>query len=108
MFRGSLLAQTGQLWKLVVGLLVAAAGFGIMFYGLQTRLTSFRLSGAAIALCAFAGICLAVRCPSCGRRWVWNAVRTQEHLQWVNALRTQRTCEGCGFPDASGHRENRL
>jgi hypothetical protein len=66
----SVIALTGQTWKLLLGggaLLVGslaplAAATGISW-----------TSGTVLAVAGYAFVCLAVRCPSCRSRWFWQA-----------------------------------
>lgn len=61
----------------------APAGLGLTFTGIVVDL------GAAVVTC------LSIRCPHCGMRWIWIAVKSQEHLRWINWLIAQRVCPGC-------------
>lgn len=98
--RHSIVGKTGQSWKLGLGLTFLLIGFATMVTGLQRlqQPNGFEtcLTGIAIGLSAFAGTCAAVRCRSCGMRWLWAAMKGQEQLQWLNWLAAQRTCPRCG------------
>ena len=47
---------------------------------------------AAVSLFIFFG---AVRCPACGAKWVWRAVR-QRAGRWLEWLHEQQVCPVCG------------
>jgi hypothetical protein len=100
MFRDSIVQRSGQLWKLTAGLLSQCIGFGIMVVGLRSlddpHGFTLTVIGFGTGITAFAAMCAAIRCPVCGMKWFWVAVRTQEHAQWVNWLRTRRVCPQCG------------
>ena len=101
----SLILRSGQGWKLLAGGTALVIGFGGMVFGLQElrepRGIAFALGGMAIGILAMVLTCLLIRCETCGMRWVWAAVRNQDHQQWVNWLVAQRVCPRCGYdPDA--------
>jgi hypothetical protein len=96
----SLIQKSRQSWKLFVGFAGVFLGFSAMVYGLN-RLEdplgmSLTLGGMALDLVAFVSMCVSIHCRACGMRWLWAAVKNQEHLQWVNWLRTQHVCPRCG------------
>jgi hypothetical protein len=99
MFKESLVAKSGQTWKLGLGLSGILAGSGIMFVGLS-RLrvggTPYALTGMALGVVAGIAACVSIRCSKCGMRWLWAAVRNQDQLQWLNWLLAQRVCPRCG------------
>lgn len=102
MLKNSVLAKTGQTWKLIAGVVGLVGGSGAMFFGLS-RLSHGGMPWAlgGIALGAVVGVwaCVSVRCGRCGMRWVWKAIRTQEQLQWLNWLTAQRVCPRCGHSE---------
>jgi len=67
-----------------------------------------RVSSEVFGLCMLAAIlcglgsacfgCLSIRCPSCGKRWVWAAVRGQAAGAWLAALLSHHACPSCGQP----------
>lgn len=103
-WRQSILWTSEQFWKFVTGILVALFGFVMMAYGLNDldgKLgVTFALVGMAVDLAGFLAICLFVQCPSCGMRWLWAAMRNQDHRQWFNWLVAQRECPRCGYDPA--------
>jgi hypothetical protein len=98
--RGSIIEKSNQTWKLVGGLALLASGFSVMVVGLARleHSTGFALTllGMALGLGAAIATTLSIRCPACGARWLWLAVNTQEHLQWLNWLSAQHVCPRCG------------
>ncbi|MEM7436695.1 MAG: hypothetical protein AAF436_16195 [Myxococcota bacterium] len=103
----SIVTKTKQGWKLKAGFAVLVAGSAAMFWGLSTLREpmgfALTLLGMTTSLLAFAVTCLAVRCPSCGSKWLWVAVRSQHHKRWLHWLLQQRVCPHCGF-DPEGKR----
>lgn len=70
MNKNSLLALTGQSWKLVVGVAALVGG------SIAPLFEASRLSwtgGTVLACVGYAFTLLAVRCPACGSRWFWQA-----------------------------------
>ena len=98
--RGSILEKSNQTWKLVGGLASMAFGFAVMIFGLahleRPQGFTITLVGMAVDLGAGIAAALSIRCPSCGARWLWLAVRTQEHSRWLNWLSAQAVCPRCG------------
>ena len=97
----SLIPKSGQSWKLFVGFAGVFLGFSAMVYGLNRledpSAVSLTLGGMAFDLVAFVSMCVSIRCRACGMRWLWAAVKNQEHIQWVNWLLAQRVCPRCGY-----------
>ena len=110
MFRNSIVQESGQLWKLVAGLLSLSIGFLIMVYGLRNLRGpdgfTFTFVGMVIGICAFVAMCRAISCPACGMRWLWAAMKTQEQSQWLHWLRAQRVCPRCGHNPMSAKRQS--
>ena len=101
MLKDSLVAKTGQTWKLAVGVFGLLTGFVTMLFGLS-RLSHggvlYALSGLVLGVATAVAACISVRCCHCGMRWLWAAVRNQDQLQWLNWLLAQRVCPRCGDP----------
>jgi len=66
----SVLRLTGQSWKLVVGVLALLVG---SFAPLSAATGLTWTTGTILAIVGYAYTCIAVRCPSCGSRWFWQA-----------------------------------
>ena len=58
------------------------------------------LSGFALAIPAFIGLCAFVRCPRCRARIVWHAVSRDAHPRGTNGLLIATKCPICGFSAA--------
>lgn len=70
MISSSVLALTGQTWKLVLGIAALLVGsFAPLFAASGLDWTS----GTVLAVAGYVFVCLAVRCPNCGSRWFWQA-----------------------------------
>ncbi len=104
----SVLRRAGQAWKLqlaFVGLLVA----GVLMVWAQLQITSFTaeqftlltLAGVVMGLASLFGACFAIRCPACGSKWLWQAVRTKHSSSWLTWLLEQKACPTCGAPGAA-------
>ncbi len=104
----SVLRRAGQAWKLqlaFVGLLVA----GVLMVWAQLQITSFTaeqftlltLSGVLIGLVSLFGACIAIRCPACRAKWLWQAVRTKHSGSWLAWLLDQKACPTCGARGAA-------
>jgi hypothetical protein len=68
--QSSVIRLTGQMWKLVAGIAALLIGsFAPLFEASGISWTS----GTVLAIAGYVFACVAVRCPSCGRRWFWQA-----------------------------------
>jgi hypothetical protein len=108
----SWMARAGQRWKLwvgIVGLMPSLVSFflGWRLYALcdgpayaycrsADQATAYMMIGTSVGLLAFAWMCLAPRCPACGKRIVWWALSSKPAGGWVQALKALRACPGCG------------
>lgn len=93
---GSLVGDSGQAWKFHVGFVAMMAAFLVMVIGVRDGSLGTTLVGATAGLGAAAAACLSIQCPRCKTKWLWTAVRTQDHRQWLAWLQQQRTCPKCG------------
>lgn len=102
--RESIMENSNQSWKLVVGFIGMFCGFFVMCFGLQRleqpNAAAIVFTGIVAGLGAAIAACLSIRCPSCHARWLWLAVRSQDHLRWVSWLSAQRVCPRCGYDPA--------
>jgi hypothetical protein len=105
MFDSSVIARSGQGTKAVLAVCAVILG------GFTTIVGSFLLNQSAPSVqfsIAIAGIflticglligCLMIRCPSCKKRWVSDAIRRRSAGSWMFALVAAQTCPGCGYP----------
>ena len=100
MLRTSIIVRSKQAWKLVVGFTLLAVGFAVMVLGVQggeaPGKAELALVGMVIIGSGGVWACLSIRCRVCGMRWLWSAVRNEDHRQWLNWLMAQRVCPRCG------------
>lgn len=97
------LVQTGQRWKIVVGLLAAPSlWLAIVVATLQGYLgasdaqwLSFFLGGLTFFVLGFVWAVASVRCPACGARLLWLAMREQRAENWWVWLHTLQACPVC-------------
>jgi hypothetical protein len=96
----NVIVQTGQLWKVAVSLAaVIVGGTGAVIAmtivgtnpGHPLNLFSLALGGFGLA---FAW--MSIRCPNCGARWVWLAMRHHALGQWQPWLVGLTACPSCG------------
>jgi hypothetical protein len=104
----SVLRRAGQAWKLRLALVGLLLGGGLMLWaqwriaGLTAeQFTVLILSGVVVALASLFGACLAIRCPACGSKWLWQAVREKHSSSWLAWLLEQKTCPTCGATAAA-------
>lgn len=69
--RPTLLAATGQRWKLAVALTALVVGSIAPVWPDVTGIGW--IAGSVIAVAGYAYGCLGIRCPACGSRWFWEA-----------------------------------
>jgi|SRR6185437_6916051 len=106
--RRSIIVESGQLWKAVAGLLLliigAAVGIAISFIPyLRTeavasgRFSSLQAISTVAAAAGFVYLCMGVRCPRCGAKWVWMAVNGRLGARSLDALITLDRCPTCRY-----------
>ncbi len=89
MFSESVLAHTGQLWKIVLAVLALVVG------SLAPAFSATGMSwttGTTIAVLGYALGILFTRCPSCKQRWFWTALID---AQLYKPLFTTGKCPNC-------------
>ena len=105
MFDQSIIKTSGQWPKLVAffvgnmigGVLIfaavrdfqAEAGPWLFLIGMGLTITSF-----------FFGV-LAIRCPRCKARWLWQALSQQKHSEWLPHLLSHSRCPACSYSPRS-------
>jgi hypothetical protein len=87
--QNSVLARTGQMWKLVLAVLLLLVGSFVPFFeasGLSWT------AGTILAIVGYAFGCYAICCPACGNRWLWSAALDASHYK---PLFTGSACPMC-------------
>jgi hypothetical protein len=108
MFDSSVIKKTGQWWKMLAAFSGIVAGGVIMAIAFAVMNS---LTAESFFVCMFVGMvfvfvsacfgCISIRCPSCGKRWIWEAVRKQPASMWLASLLGNRVCPDCGHPKES-------
>jgi len=98
--KNSVVARTGQSWKLWLAVLLLLAGSFVPFFEASGLTWT---GGTILAIAGYAFGCLAIRCPACGNRWFWSAALDASHYK---PLFTASACPLCqhdfaGTPAAS-------
>jgi hypothetical protein len=104
---GPLLDRTRQAWKPRASNLGTALGVAIMVAtlwrfdyfshpdSLESRAVAYLgISSLIIAVSLYLSVG-AIRCPSCGDRWMWRALKIASG-RWLHWLRDQQVCPACG------------
>jgi hypothetical protein len=97
-----LIETTGQMRTLYAGVWMAGLmGFlvlSIVLYSDQTSLDFVVILAALLAAVIVAvWVNFSVRCPNCGARLLWMAIRGQPASNWMSWLITQTACPVCSF-----------
>jgi predicted RNA-binding Zn-ribbon protein involved in translation (DUF1610 family) len=98
----SLVVRTGQArilliehWSVYLGLFLMVAP--LLLPKASAWIIALPVTGLVVGVGGFVYACTALRCPQCGHRWFWEAVRRRSPLaadQWVLSL---SACPSCGF-----------
>jgi hypothetical protein len=101
LFAESFVRQTGNLWKLGVGLGLAVVSTAMLIVSLTRlepngSLTGLMLAWGVSAVCVFS-VVQWIRCPRCKLRLLWWAAGTSTAATWVAMLVGLRACPRCGF-----------
>jgi hypothetical protein len=108
MRRYSVIAQSDQTWKVIVGLVLliggAVIGASVTFLPYLRAVASdfgqfynVRALSTAVAAVGFAYLCIAIRCPKCGAKWIWMAVSGKLGARSLDALVLLNRCPTCGY-----------
>ena len=85
-------AKTGQLWK--VFLAIGCVLSGCLLFALElNHLTNF--VGVGLLLFGVFFGSLSIRCPRCGRRWFWSALRYHPKSELSYWVLGGEHCVGC-------------
>jgi predicted RNA-binding Zn-ribbon protein involved in translation (DUF1610 family) len=104
--RATLLEASRQTRTLTLGvLLMFACGGGLVYFAFYQEM---ELSSVPIVLISTAGffvtgawLCLAIRCPNCGARILWQAFSQNAFGNWYLWLIRLTRCPTCGFEASS-------
>jgi DNA-directed RNA polymerase subunit RPC12/RpoP len=112
-----IIAKTGQLPRLFTGLgLIASGGLvnlaSIILVGSRAVteehwLVSLQLPAALMALIGFVFLCMAIKCPKCGAKWIWMAVSGKLGAHPLDSLTDLSACRNCGYRGKNGGVEDR-
>lgn len=101
----SWLARTRQTWKLAVfSLLIAVTLVLIVAFVLAVNgylgsgvWGKFKLAVAfvLVGMSSLVWLCIAIRCPKCGKRPVWGMLRTIDANVWLVSLLAIDRCPSC-------------
>jgi hypothetical protein len=101
LFASSVIRRTGQWWKVAAAFWAIILGSGLVWYhaaqiGMNApeRLPVIAMLGCTLILIGFLIAWMAVRCQSCGARWIWIGMTDQDAGNWVNWL-AQSKCPQC-------------
>jgi predicted metal-binding protein len=103
--KDAFLKKTGQLWKLVVGVLVlplptALWGWRCLRSIRPDQPTSELVAGLAVLVAAaliIVGLLASVRCPKCGARLVKRLLQAPEGADAITSFLRLRSCPSCGY-----------
>ena len=105
MFDSSVIKRMGQLWKFIVyvsgcgvGGIAMAIGYSALNNPDSCVFPVGMLSGIALVAACTGFAWVSIRCPACGQRWFWEAVRKQPLGRWLNWLLSLHDCPACGHP----------
>jgi hypothetical protein len=101
MLESSVIKRTGQLWKIGATICVVLVGGALLFYGIATDASkgdggSWIVVGIVLTAAGLLYACITVRCPRCGARWVWMAVRERSSSTYGTWLVALSACPKCG------------
>jgi len=77
------------------GILAAAPAWGPFFLSDDAAFFTAPILGVAVAVPAFAALCLLVRCRYCRYRLFWHAVSKRSHRDSVEWFLRTRECPHC-------------
>lgn len=103
-----IISQTGQGSKILIGSGLLAVGglvnvVAVLYSGSQSFdasawLARLQLPAAVVALLGVAYLCISVRCPRCGAKWIWMAISGRLSSSSTTSLLDLQACPRCEFP----------
>ena len=105
MFDSSVISRSGQGQKAALaltavilgGTITMAGGFVLNQFAPSVQVI-VAMAGALLAISGLLVGCFLIRCPSCKKRWVTDAMRRESAGSWMFALVSAQTCPNCGYP----------
>lgn len=102
-----IISKTGQLPRLAIGLGLLAMGglVNVISIGLtgsgsittDSWLVKLQLPAALLALAGFVFLCMAIKCPNCGAKWIWMAVSGKLGSRSLDSVADLSACRVCGY-----------
>jgi hypothetical protein len=97
----ALLGRSGQLWKIRVLGSMALIGVVLIVLAVAKDLEpplwmTVHFVGVALGAGSVLWGVLSIRCPGCGARLYWMAIRGRSPIEWLDWLRQLDTCPTCG------------
>jgi hypothetical protein len=107
--RGSIIAKSDQIRKVAIGLILLIGGGATgaivtllladphgAFANNQGMYDAQAVS-TGLALAGFVYLCMRVRCPQCGAKWIWMGVTGRLRPKSLDTLVTLERCPTCGY-----------
>lgn len=101
----SWISNTGQFWKIGVFYFLLLVSFVAMLafmlsvngYLRQDHFSKFELASAFIllGLLSLMWLCIAIRCPRCGKRPVWDMIKAADVNSWLINIHVIDRCQKC-------------
>jgi hypothetical protein len=103
----SILYRTDQARKYNIS--VAAGLFAVLiaigafyFYSYQSWQFELLLAVAVVLTISKYYIAFRIKCPNCGSRWYWQALKTAVVDNGLGKFRSQKVCPACRFSGSAG------
>lgn len=98
------LEQTRQVRRVMGTFATTIVGAGVMLAGMvgviggaaSSWWMALEVCGALVALVGFLGGAASVRCPKCGARFFWQALRSLTFEEAMRSVLTTPVCPACG------------
>lgn len=112
----SVIARSNQNWKLILGVTLLIGGAFtdaiVSFVVLLRRsvvnnnwLYDLQAASTALAAAAFVYLCVGIRCPQCGSKWIWMGVTGKLNPKSLDTLLTLERCPTCGHSGDSSREQ---
>lgn len=107
----SVISKSDQGWKVIAGLACLIGGGAtdvvvtVLAYSQGSlanndQMYNIQAASAAVAIFGFVYLCVRIRCPQCGAKWVWMGVTGKLNPKSLDTLVTLEKCPTCGY---TGH-----